>query len=74
MLDVSNTIVLMQTCVLSALAAGLDIARLVSQQAAAVYVCAREWRSPRDLDKPAVRGCSNIQRRGMISHLTATGG
>lgn len=54
-------------------ATGLDIARLVSQKAACVYVCAREWRSAKDLAAPAVRGCSNVQRRGMISHLTAAG-
>lgn len=53
--------------------AGLDIARLVAQQAAAVYVCAREWRTPQDLEGPAVPGCVNTLRRGMISRLSSTG-
>jgi hypothetical protein len=55
-------------------ATGLDIARLVSQQAACVYVCAREWRSVKDLAAPAVGGCTNVHRRGMMSRLTAGGG
>lgn len=54
-------------------AAGLDIARLLSQEAAVVYVCAREWRSQRDVEGLAVRGCANTQRRGMISRLSTTG-
>lgn len=53
---------------------GLDIARLVSQQAAQVYVCAREWRTAKDIAAPGVRGCGNVQRRGMINRLTAAGG
>lgn len=53
---------------------GRDIARLVSQEAAQVYLCAREWRTPEQLAGRAVRGCSNVQRRGMISRLTAAGG
>lgn len=66
------------TCMTTAdcivMGAGLDIARLAAQEAAQVYVCAREWQTEQDLAAVAVRGCSNAQRRGMISCLTAAGG
>lgn len=40
-----------------------------------MYLCAREWRTPEQLaGGPPVPRCSNIQRRGMISRLTAAGG
>lgn len=53
--------------------AGLDIASLVAQQALHVYVCAREWSKPKQLAGPAVKACSNTQKRGMITRLTASG-
>jgi hypothetical protein len=58
---------------LHATCTGLDVARLVAQEAACVYVCAREWSSPEDLAPAAVKGCANVHRRGMITGLTATG-
>ncbi|KAF8055472.1 FMO GS-OX-like 3 [Scenedesmus sp. PABB004] len=62
---------------------GLDIARLVAAHAAGVIVCAREWRTPRDLARASARlglgaagapGAAPIEARGMITALTPAGG
>lgn len=57
-------------------AAGLDIARLLAAEAQQVYLCAREWKTQRDLERgvAGLKGCANIECRGMITQLTAAGG
>ncbi|WIA31500.1 hypothetical protein OEZ86_002393 [Tetradesmus obliquus] len=60
--------------VLGASFSGQDVARLVAQQAACVYLCAREWTTQQQLDAGRGGAAANIQRRGMITQLTAAGG
>ncbi|KAF6261626.1 putative dimethylaniline monooxygenase [Scenedesmus sp. NREL 46B-D3] len=52
---------------------GQDVARLVAAQAARVYLCAREWTTQQQLDKGRGSAPANVERRGMISQLTAAG-
>jgi hypothetical protein len=54
-------------------AVGQDVARLVADQAAAVYLCAREWTTQQQLDAGSSSMPSNMQRRGMITQLTPEG-
>jgi hypothetical protein len=49
-----------------------DISRLVSAEADRVYLCARQWDAARALGGP-FGPRSNVERRGMISRLTAEG-
>uniref|UniRef100_A0A383VB45 Flavin-containing monooxygenase n=1 Tax=Tetradesmus obliquus TaxID=3088 RepID=A0A383VB45_TETOB len=60
--------------VLGASFSGQDVARLVAQQAACVYLCAREWTTQQQLDAGRGGAAANIQRRGMITQLNAAGG
>jgi hypothetical protein len=53
--------------------AGQDVARLVAEQAAQVYLCAREWKTQQQLDAGRPSLAANVQRRGMITQLTAAG-
>jgi hypothetical protein len=53
--------------------AGQDVAQLVAEQAAAVYLCAREWKTQQQLDARRPSLAPNVERRGMITQLTAAG-
>jgi hypothetical protein len=46
----------------------------VAEQAACVYLCAREWKTQQQLDAGRGGLAANVQRRGMITRLTAAGG
>lgn len=45
----------------------------MAQQAACVYLCAREWTTQQQLDAGRGAAAANIQRRGMITQLNAAG-